>query len=66
MQATDDDFNSYSLMVSCRYVLYSMVIGFAYTCLQLPFAAYYVIIGKRLINRYGFLQYEFYGDKVIN
>jgi hypothetical protein len=38
-------------------------IGAVYTLLQLPFAIYYAIKGKRLNGC--FPEFDFYGDKVI-
>ncbi|XAR62497.1 hypothetical protein NMG60_11017270 [Bertholletia excelsa] len=48
---------------SYKYMMASALIGFVYTLLQTPFSAYHAITGKRLINRYGFLNFDFYGDK---
>ncbi|CAL5427732.1 unnamed protein product [Camellia sinensis] len=48
-----------------RYMLVSIIVGLAYNLLQTPFAAYYAIRGKRIINNTKFLLFEFYGDKVI-
>ncbi|CAK9170475.1 unnamed protein product [Ilex paraguariensis] len=54
----------YKDISSYRYALLTMVVGVAYSLLQIPFAIYYLITGKRLVNRYAFLQFDFYGDKV--
>ncbi|CAL5427730.1 unnamed protein product [Camellia sinensis] len=48
-----------------RYMLVSIIVGIAYNLLQTPFAAYYAIRGKRIINNTKFLLFEFYGDKVV-
>ncbi|XAR64503.1 hypothetical protein NMG60_11024875 [Bertholletia excelsa] len=50
---------------SYKYVMATALVGFGYTLLQTPFSAYHAITGKRLINRYGFLNFDFYGDKAI-
>ncbi|XP_059650725.1 CASP-like protein 4D1 [Cornus florida] len=47
-----------------RYMLSTIVIGMAYTLLQIPFAIYHVSMGKRLVKHGGFLHFDFYGDKV--
>ncbi|XP_059627742.1 CASP-like protein 4D1 [Cornus florida] len=48
-----------------RYMLSTIVIGMAYTLLQIPFAIYHVSMGKRLVKHGGFLHFDFYGDKVL-
>jgi len=52
----------YSFIHTYRYVLYSMVVGFVYTVVQIPFAIYY--IKTRLAKHELFSYIEFYGDKV--
>lgn len=42
----------------------TVVIGLAYTLLQIPFAIRYVSSGKRLVDHHGLVLFEFYGDKV--
>ncbi|KAK2990331.1 hypothetical protein RJ640_003603 [Escallonia rubra] len=57
---------TYKDIYSYKYIMFAMVIGFAYTLSQTPFAVYYLMTGKRLINHYKLLQYDFYGDKVLS
>ncbi|XP_028104175.1 CASP-like protein 4D1 [Camellia sinensis] len=58
-------FIDYKKIGSYQYMLVSIIVGLAYNLLQTPFAAYYAIRGKRIINNTKFLLFEFYGDKVI-
>ncbi|KAL7180991.1 hypothetical protein ACSBR1_039951 [Camellia fascicularis] len=57
-------FIDYKKIGSYQYMLFSIIVGLAYNLLQTPFAAYYAIRGKRIINNTKFLLFEFYGDKV--
>ncbi|GMP92766.1 hypothetical protein CsSME_00042854 [Camellia sinensis var. sinensis] len=57
-------FIDYKKIGSYEYMLVSIIVGIAYNLLQTPFAAYYAIRGKRIINNTKFLLFEFYGDKV--
>ncbi|KAK3028971.1 hypothetical protein RJ639_039998 [Escallonia herrerae] len=57
---------TYKDICSYKYIMFAMVIGFAYTLSQIPFAVYYLMMGKRLINHYKLLQYDFYGDKFLS
>ncbi|KAM7463359.1 hypothetical protein LguiA_031480 [Lonicera macranthoides] len=54
----------YNYVHTYRYAVFSMVAGFAYTLVQIPFAIYYLKTGKRLINHRLFSYLEFYGDKL--
>ncbi|CAL5354546.1 CASP-like protein 4D1 [Camellia sinensis] len=58
-------FIDYKKIGSYEYMLVSIIVGIAYNLLQTPFAAYYAIRGKRIINNTKFLLFEFYGDKVV-
>ncbi|CAL5427740.1 unnamed protein product [Camellia sinensis] len=49
---------------SYRYMVGITLVGLAYTLLQTPFAVYFAIRGKRLINHTGLLTFDYYGDKV--
>ncbi|KAJ4835456.1 hypothetical protein Tsubulata_042733 [Turnera subulata] len=49
-----------------RYEFYVAVLGLFYTVVQLPFAIYLVIIGKRPVSHGCFPEFDFYGDKVIS
>ncbi|XP_077230038.1 CASP-like protein 4D1 [Tasmannia lanceolata] len=48
-----------------RFVLSAGVIGCAYTLVQIPFAIYFLSMGKRIVGNQGLLQFDFYGDKII-
>ncbi|WMV21029.1 hypothetical protein MTR67_014414 [Solanum verrucosum] len=48
-----------------RYVLAAAAGGVLYSLIQLPFALYQAVKGKRLINGQFLLMFDFYGDKVI-
>ncbi|KAL3835283.1 hypothetical protein ACJIZ3_010019 [Penstemon smallii] len=56
---TYKDFHSY------KYMFYAMLIGLAYTVLQVPFAIYYMRRKKHMINNFSFLKFVFYADKVM-
>ncbi|KAI3453216.1 hypothetical protein Pfo_009879 [Paulownia fortunei] len=56
---------SYKDFRSYKYMFYVMVIGIGYTLLQIPFAIYYMWKKKHLINSFGFLQFDFYADKIM-
>ncbi|XP_059281085.1 CASP-like protein 4D1 [Lycium ferocissimum] len=56
----------YDYYRSYRYMLGVMVAGIIYNTLHIPFALYFLIAKKRLINHNSFRQFEFYGDKVIS
>ncbi|KAJ9160113.1 hypothetical protein P3X46_025544 [Hevea brasiliensis] len=51
---------------SYRYLLATIVIGFAYTILQILFALCYAATGKRFLGGDRNLLFDFYGDKVIS
>ncbi|XP_050209778.1 CASP-like protein 4D1 [Mercurialis annua] len=52
---------------SYRYMLATIVIGFAYTLLQIAFTLYNVITGNKVLNiGDASLLFGFYGDKVIS
>ncbi|WOH07568.1 hypothetical protein DCAR_0727000 [Daucus carota subsp. sativus] len=55
---------SYNDSSTYQYVLLSMLVAFAYNLLQIPSAIYHLKTGKRLTNRYGFLLFDLYGDKL--
>ncbi|KAK2990332.1 hypothetical protein RJ640_003604 [Escallonia rubra] len=57
---------TYKEIYSYKYAMFAMVIGFAYTLSQIPFAVYYLKTGKRLINHHKLLQCDFYGDKLLS
>jgi len=42
----------------------AIVIGFAYTLVQIGFVLYQVITGRRLFNGKAMLHFDFYADKV--
>ncbi|XP_060200909.1 CASP-like protein 4D1 [Lycium barbarum] len=54
----------YDYYRSYRYMLGVMVAGIIYNTLHIPFALYFLIAKKRLINHNSFRQFEFYGDKI--
>ncbi|KAL2329584.1 hypothetical protein Fmac_017165 [Flemingia macrophylla] len=49
-----------------RYMISTIVIGFAYNLLQLVFSVFTVISGKRVIRGDCGYQFDFYGDKIIS
>ncbi|EEF31519.1 CASP-like protein 4D1 [Ricinus communis] len=49
-----------------RYMLATIVIGLAYTVLQIAFTLYYVATGNRMMSGDGNLAFDFFGDKVIS
>nr|XP_043614018.1 CASP-like protein 4D1 [Erigeron canadensis] len=55
---------AYKDVATYEYVFFAMIAGFAYTLLQLPFAIFFFLIKKRLINNNAFIGFEFYGDKI--
>ncbi|KAK3028977.1 hypothetical protein RJ639_040004 [Escallonia herrerae] len=57
---------TYKEIYSYKYAMFAMLIGFAYTLSQIPFAVYYLKTGKRLINHHKLLQCDFYGDKLLS
>ncbi|QCD92368.1 hypothetical protein DEO72_LG5g430 [Vigna unguiculata] len=54
------DFSSYSFVVGIA------AITFVYSVVQLPFAVYYAIKRKRVINNELLRKFDLYGDKVIS
>ncbi|XP_057981081.1 CASP-like protein 4D1 [Malania oleifera] len=49
-----------------RYMVASIVIGIAYTLLQMAFTIYHLSMGHRLVGGDGFYQFDFYGDKAVS
>ncbi|KAK4284154.1 hypothetical protein QN277_001023 [Acacia crassicarpa] len=49
-----------------RYVIASIVIGFAYNLFQMVLSIFNVVSGKRLINGDFSYQLDFFGDKIIS
>ncbi|XP_052205609.1 CASP-like protein 4D1 [Diospyros lotus] len=66
----DDRYNyyllSYKYVISYRYALAVILLAAVHNALQMPFAVYYAIRRKRLLNHSVFLKFEFYGDKIIS
>nr|KAJ0192380.1 hypothetical protein LSAT_V11C800402900 [Lactuca sativa] len=50
---------------SYRYMMSAIVIGFTYTCVQLPIEIYQLSMGKRVTIGNGLPMIIFFGDKVI-
>ncbi|XP_009610514.1 CASP-like protein 4D1 [Nicotiana tomentosiformis] len=50
---------------SYRYMFGVLVAGIIYTIWHIPFAAYYLVAKKRLVDHQGFRMFEFFGDKII-
>nr|XP_043619990.1 CASP-like protein 4D1 [Erigeron canadensis] len=48
-----------------RYMMSTIVIGFAYTSVQLPLEIYQVITGESFLTRNGLPKIIFYGDKLL-
>ncbi|XP_071926333.1 CASP-like protein PIMP1 [Coffea arabica] len=48
-----------------KYMFYVSTVGIVYTALQVPFAAFYVIVKRRVFNSDTLLRIEFYCDKFV-
>jgi hypothetical protein len=51
-------------LYNCRYMLAAIVIGFAYSLLQLAFSTCHLISGNRFISGDGGILVDFYSEKV--
>ncbi|AES78116.1 hypothetical protein MtrunA17_Chr7g0223331 [Medicago truncatula] len=49
-----------------RYMLSTIVIGFAYNCLQMALSIFSVVSGNRVLNGGAGYKFDFYGDKIIS
>ncbi|XP_020231919.1 CASP-like protein 4D1 [Cajanus cajan] len=49
-----------------RYMISTIVIGFAYNLLQLAFSIFTVVSGKRVLRSDGGYLFDFFGDKIIS
>lgn len=49
-----------------RYMLSTIVIGFAYNCLQMALSIFTVVSGNRVLNGGAGYKFDFYGDKIIS
>ncbi|XP_002530846.2 CASP-like protein 4D1 [Ricinus communis] len=53
-------------VISYRFMLATIVIGMAYTIMQVVFRIYHATTGKSVLSGDGNLLFEMYGDKVIS
>ncbi|KAK0592422.1 hypothetical protein LWI29_018869 [Acer saccharum] len=49
-----------------RYMLATIVVGMAYTLLQIFFTLYYISTGNRIITGDGSFTFDFFGDKIVS
>ncbi|CAJ2669434.1 unnamed protein product [Trifolium pratense] len=49
-----------------RYMISTIVIGFAYNSLQIALSIFSVVSGNRILNGDGGYKFDFYGDKIIS
>ncbi|XP_045797321.1 CASP-like protein 4D1 [Trifolium pratense] len=49
-----------------RYMISTIVIGFAYNLLQMALSIFSVVSGNRILNGDGGYKFDFYGDKIIS
>ncbi|KAI4352115.1 hypothetical protein L6164_006396 [Bauhinia variegata] len=56
----------FSDVYSYRYMISTIVIGFAYNLLQMAFSFFGLVSGNRVITGNGGYLFDFYGDKVIS
>ncbi|RDX81412.1 hypothetical protein CR513_37916 [Mucuna pruriens] len=49
-----------------RYMLSTIVLGFAYTLLQMAFSIFTVVSGNRVLSGDGGYLFDFFGDKIIS
>ncbi|KAK0592368.1 hypothetical protein LWI29_017934 [Acer saccharum] len=49
-----------------RYMLATIVMGMAYTLLQIIFTLYYISTGNRIITGDGSFTFDFFGDKIVS
>ncbi|KAK2359877.1 CASP protein 4D1 [Trifolium repens] len=54
------DFHAY------RYMISTIVIGFAYKSLQMALSIFSAVSGNRVLNGDGGYKFDFYGDKIIS
>lgn len=54
-----------TIYIDFRYMMSAIVIGFTYTCVQLPIEIYQLSMGKRVTIGNGLPMIIFFGDKVI-
>ncbi|WJX81092.1 hypothetical protein P8452_64015 [Trifolium repens] len=54
------DFHAY------RYMISTIVIGFAYNSLQMALSIFNAVSGNRVLNGDGGYKFDFYGDKIIS
>ncbi|RDX81413.1 hypothetical protein CR513_37917, partial [Mucuna pruriens] len=56
----------FSDVYAYRYMLSTIVLGFAYTLLQMAFAIFTTISGNRVLSGDGGYLFDFFGDKIIS
>ncbi|CAN4100592.1 unnamed protein product [Withania somnifera] len=64
-QLSGGDKTKYSDIKGYRYVVAAALVGFGYSLLQLPFALYYAVTGKRAFHGRFLGLLDFYVDKVM-
>nr|XP_043614457.1 CASP-like protein 4D1 [Erigeron canadensis] len=62
----DGDKTTWKDIKTYRYVFATAVIGVVYMLIQIPFALYYVVKEKRLIQHSCLPEFDFYADKLIS
>ncbi|KAG5051274.1 hypothetical protein JHK87_003472 [Glycine soja] len=63
--AVDEEIN-FNYVYAYRYMLSTIVIGFAYNLLQMGFSIFTVVSGKRVLSSYGGYLFDFFGDQIIS
>ncbi|NP_001236854.1 CASP-like protein 4D1-like [Glycine max] len=57
---------NFNYVYAYRYMLSTIVIGFAYNLLQMGFSIFTVVSGKRVLSSYGGYLFDFFGDQIIS
>lgn len=65
-QLSGGEKTKYSDVKGYRYVVSAGLIGFVYSLIQLPFALYYAVTGKRVFHGKFLGRLDFYVDKVLS
>ncbi|CAJ1841370.1 unnamed protein product [Sphenostylis stenocarpa] len=66
---TDDETGEeikFNNIYAYRYMISTIVIGFAYNLLQMTFSIFTVVSGNRVFSGYGGYLFDFFGDKIIS
>lgn len=65
-QLSGGEKTKYSDVKAYKYVLAAAIVGFAYSLIQLPFALYYAVTGKRVFHGRFLGRLDFYVDKMLS